>query len=78
VRSQLQSRRRTFRWVIKTMGLRYIGRVAGTDHFELFERIGSIDLRMASGAERFSRLIDGLLNGVSRLRPRIRLAEGHR
>jgi 2-polyprenyl-6-hydroxyphenyl methylase/3-demethylubiquinone-9 3-methyltransferase len=64
--------RHTFRWVMQAMGLRYVGRVDGAEHAQMFERIGPIDLRRAKRAEQVSRFIGPLLNGVSSLKIRFR------
>jgi 2-polyprenyl-6-hydroxyphenyl methylase/3-demethylubiquinone-9 3-methyltransferase len=63
--------RHTFRLVMKAMGLRYMGRVSGAEHAEIFERFGPIDLRMARSAEQLSRLFGRLLNGLFSLRFRV-------
>ncbi len=64
--------RRTFRWVMKAMGLRYIGSVAGAEHAEVFERIGPTNLSAARRAERVSRIIGRSLNAIFGLKCRIK------
>lgn len=63
--------RHTFRLVMKAMGLRYLGKISGAEHAEIFERIGPLDLRMARRAEKLSQLFGRLLNGFFGLRSRV-------
>ena len=54
--------RHTFRWVMRAMGLRYLGVVKDAAHAQVFERIGPLDLSKARSAERLSRVIGPVLN----------------
>ena len=62
--------RHTFRLVMKAMGLRYLGRISGAEHAEIFERIGPLDMRMARWAERLSQLFGRFLNDLFSLKSR--------
>jgi hypothetical protein len=54
--------RSTFPYVMKLLGLRYIGKVEGATHALVFERVGKISLSNARRAETISRLIGPVLN----------------
>jgi hypothetical protein len=56
--------RSTFPYVMKSLGLRYIGKVEGAAHALVFERVGKISLSNARRAETISRLIGPVLNLV--------------
>jgi len=60
--------RHTFKWVMSSMGLRYTGTVAGAEHALLFVRKGAVELRKARSAERLSRILGPIINGIFRLR----------
>ena len=54
----------TFPYVMKSLGLRYIGRVEGASHALVFERVGQISLPNARRVEAISRLVGPALNLV--------------
>ena len=54
--------RYTFPWVMKALGLRYVGTVEGAEHAQVFRVDGPLDLENARKAERVSRLIGPLVN----------------
>jgi 2-polyprenyl-6-hydroxyphenyl methylase/3-demethylubiquinone-9 3-methyltransferase len=54
--------RHTFPIVMNALGLRYVGRVDGASHAQVFERTGHLDLGSARGAERISRILGPVLN----------------
>ena len=55
--------RHTFPWVMKALGLHYLGRVDGAAHAQAFERrIGQLHFAKARRAEAISRLIGPLFN----------------
>ena len=54
--------RHTFPIVMKALGLRYVGRVDGASHAQVFERTGHLDIGSARRAERISRLLGPALN----------------
>jgi 2-polyprenyl-6-hydroxyphenyl methylase/3-demethylubiquinone-9 3-methyltransferase len=56
--------RQTFPVVMKALGMRYLGRVDGASHAQVFERTGRLDLRRARRAERISRILGPLLNAA--------------
>jgi len=54
--------RHTFPIVMNALGLRYVGRVDGASHAQVFERTGRLDLGRARRAERISRILGPVLN----------------
>jgi hypothetical protein len=54
----------TFPYVMKSLGLRYVGKVEGAAHALVFERIGQLSLSNARRAETISRLVGPVLNLV--------------
>ncbi len=56
--------RHTFPFVMKALGLRYVGRVAGASHALVFEHTGYLDIGRARRSERISRLLGPMLNHV--------------
>jgi 2-polyprenyl-6-hydroxyphenyl methylase/3-demethylubiquinone-9 3-methyltransferase len=54
--------RHTFVFVMKAMGLQYVGRVTGAEHALVFERVGAIDMESARRAEYFYRFAGPVLN----------------
>jgi len=56
--------RHTFHWVMRALGLHYLGRVDGAAHAQVFERVGQLDFARARRAEAFSRLLGPVLNRV--------------
>jgi 2-polyprenyl-3-methyl-5-hydroxy-6-metoxy-1,4-benzoquinol methylase len=54
--------RHTFPIVMKALGLRYVGRVDGASHAQVFECTGHLDIGSARGAERISRILGPVLN----------------
>lgn len=56
--------RHTFPWVMRAMGLRYMGRVGGAAHAQVFQRSGPVNLNMARSAEHISRLVGPALNSA--------------
>lgn len=54
--------RQTFPMVMKALGMRYLGRVDGALHAQVFERTGRLDLSRARRTERISRILGPLLN----------------
>jgi len=56
--------RHTFPMVMGAHGLRYLGRVEGASHAQVFERTGRLDIMCARRAERISRLLGSALNFV--------------
>jgi|ERR1035437_1295324 2-polyprenyl-6-hydroxyphenyl methylase/3-demethylubiquinone-9 3-methyltransferase len=56
--------RHTFPLVMKALGLRFVGRVVGSEHAQVYERVGSINLNIARRAEILSRLVGPGFNHV--------------
>ncbi len=56
----------TFHLVLRAMGLRYLGRVEGAAHAQVFERRGQLKLAGARRVETISRLLRPILNAVAR------------
>jgi 2-polyprenyl-6-hydroxyphenyl methylase/3-demethylubiquinone-9 3-methyltransferase len=54
--------RHTFRWVMKALGLHYVGTVENAEHTQIFKRSGHITLSRARRAEAISRLIGPVIN----------------
>jgi len=54
--------RHTFPLVMGAHGLRYLGRVKGAMHAQIFKRVGRIDLVSARRAEHISRMLGSALN----------------
>ena len=54
----------TFPYVMKSLGLRYVGKVKGAEHALVFERVGHLRLSNARRAEAISRLVGPALNLV--------------
>ncbi len=54
----------TFPHVMKSLGLRYVGKVKGAEHALIFERIGQLSLSNARRAEAISRLVGPVLNSI--------------
>ncbi len=54
--------RHTFRFVMKALGLRYVGVVDGAAHAQIFRRTGVLDLAKARRAEAFSKTCGPALN----------------
>ena len=54
--------RYTFPYVMKSLGLRYVGTVEGAAHAQIFERVGALHLSKARKVEALSRIIGPLLN----------------
>jgi len=54
--------RHTFPMVMRAHGLRYLGRVEGASHAQVFERTGRLDIVCARRAEHISRLLGSALN----------------
>lgn len=52
----------TFPYVMKSLGLRYVGKVEGAKHALVFERVGQLSLSKARRAEAISRLAGPWLN----------------
>lgn len=59
--------RHTFRFVMKALGLDYVGAIDGAPHALVFLSLGSHDLGKARKAERVSRLIGPILNQIIRV-----------
>ncbi len=64
--------RHTFVWVMKLLGLRYLGSVDGAPHAQVFEHSGELSLFKAQNAEKLSRLVDPLPNHLFPLLSRIK------
>lgn len=54
--------RYTFIWVMKALGLRYLGRVEGAAHALVFERTGELNLPKSRRVESISRLLGPVIN----------------
>ncbi|MEI6067765.1 MAG: methyltransferase [Methylococcaceae bacterium] len=54
--------RDTFPWVMKALGLRYIGTVEGAVHAQIYEKTNELNLSKARSAETISRLISPIIN----------------
>ncbi len=65
--------RYTFPFVMRAMGLEYLGRIPGASHAQRFRRRGTLDLAAARRLERLSRLIGGGLTAL-RYNPVMRFA----
>jgi len=67
--------RHSFRWIMRTMGLKYIGVVDGAPHAQIFKRKGALFLRRARFFETCSRLLGPAINRIfgslSRIRQRL-------
>jgi 2-polyprenyl-6-hydroxyphenyl methylase/3-demethylubiquinone-9 3-methyltransferase len=63
--------RHSFHWVMRAMGLRYLGRVDGASHAQVFEKSSQLSLSRARFAERLSMLLGPFLNIACRLGNRI-------
>ncbi len=59
--------RHTFPYVMKSLGLRFVGTLNGAEHAQIFERVGVLSLPKARKAEAISKLIGPLLNQGSKL-----------
>ena len=66
--------RHTFAWVIRALGLRYVGRIEGATYAQVFERRGQLDLAMARRAEAISQQIAPVLNSAREVLRRTVLA----
>jgi len=56
--------RYTFPYVMKALGLRFIGRVNGAEHAQIFERVGHLSLPRARAFEFISKIIGPIINWV--------------
>lgn len=54
--------RHSFIWIMRAMGLRYIGIVDGASHAQIFIREGTLNLDLARRAEFFSRFLGPVYN----------------
>ena len=54
--------RYTFPYVMKALGLRFIGRVHGAEHAQIFERVGNLSLPRARAFEFISKIIGPTIN----------------
>lgn len=64
--------RHTFVWVMKALGLRYLGYVPGASHAQIFERVGELNLAQARHAESISRLFGTAINLMRNMLSRIK------
>ncbi|MDA3877559.1 MAG: methyltransferase domain-containing protein [Halothiobacillus sp.] len=64
--------RHTFVWVMKALGLRYLGSVPGASHALVFERVGELTLAKARRVEFGSRLLGPVFNRVRAVLGRIK------
>jgi len=48
--------RHTFPWVMRGLGLRYVGKIDGAEHAQVFRRVGALNLGVARQGERISKL----------------------
>lgn len=68
--------RYTFKYVMMSLGLRYIGKVDGVAHAQIFERVGPLSLNSARRIEKYSKLLGPALNSafnpLSRMKLRIK------
>jgi 2-polyprenyl-6-hydroxyphenyl methylase/3-demethylubiquinone-9 3-methyltransferase len=56
--------RHTFSWVMKKMGLIYVGRIDGANHALVFRRVCEVNLKSARHAEKISNRIGPILNSI--------------
>lgn len=54
--------RYTFPFMMKALGLRFVGRVSGASHAQVFERVSNLSIDRARKAESISKLIGPVLN----------------
>lgn len=54
--------RHTFHYVMSGLGLKYVGRVDGAPHAQIYERVGAVSLRGARKIEKIFRLVGPVLN----------------
>ena len=59
--------RHSFRWIMRSMGLEYIGVVSGAPHAQVFRRKRSLTLHRARYLEHCSRLLGPILNSMFKL-----------
>jgi 2-polyprenyl-3-methyl-5-hydroxy-6-metoxy-1,4-benzoquinol methylase len=64
--------RHTFPMVMRAHGLRYLGRVEGASHAQIFKRTGRLDIMCARRAERISRMLGSALNFALAVRARLK------
>lgn len=64
--------RHTFRWVAVALGLKYLGRVEGVEHAQVFERTGKINLSRARTVGRICRPVGRMVNTVRQVLGRIK------
>jgi 2-polyprenyl-3-methyl-5-hydroxy-6-metoxy-1,4-benzoquinol methylase len=64
--------RYTFFWIMKAMGLQYIGKVRDAEHAFVFERIGELNIKKARQAETISKLVGPMINTAQTLISRIK------
>lgn len=66
--------RHTFPWVMRAMGLEYVGRVPGAEHAQVFRRTGDVNLGRARAAEYLSRLANPMINVLHDMASRVKSA----
>ncbi len=54
--------RHTFQWVMRQMGLQFLGTIKDAPHVQIFRKRGPIDLDQARQAEKTARRIGGVIN----------------
>jgi 2-polyprenyl-6-hydroxyphenyl methylase/3-demethylubiquinone-9 3-methyltransferase len=54
--------RHTFSWVMKALGLLYVGRIKDAEHAQVFVRKGELDLAKARKVEKLSSMLGGIIN----------------
>lgn len=54
----------TFPWVMKALGLRYLGLIEGAEHAQVFKREGQLNFAGARRAETISRLLGPIFNQI--------------
>lgn len=62
----------TFPYVMKSLGLRYVGKVEGAEHALIFERSGHLSLSNARKAEAISKLVGPALNIIRGILSRLK------
>lgn len=65
--------RHTFKWVVRSMGLKFEGRVAGANHALVFKRVGNIDNNYVQTLGLIAKLVGPLLNTMIPLWGAIRI-----
>jgi 2-polyprenyl-3-methyl-5-hydroxy-6-metoxy-1,4-benzoquinol methylase len=71
--------RHTFRWIMKKMGLRYLGVIDGAPHAQIYQRTGQLTLAKARRFEFISKLVGPVVNmgyrGLSNIKKVVRSNE---